>query len=688
MHAASPQIARNIVPGNHAASGGGIESVSGAPVIEANTIRDNVAETSGAGIELAGSGAQVIGNRIVSNTGPSAGGGIFLTGTGAALIRGNIVLDNQALDTGGGIGMSDGPSPLIVGNVIAGNHAQAGGGIYWLMPTDLHGPDIANNTIVDNLASSGSGILADGFDGQSRVENNIVAGSGPDLLHCGGSSAQGPITRFNDVFTSGGPGYGGACGDLTGLDANIAADPGFVDRAGRDFHLRPGSPCVDAGENDAPGLGDADLDGNPRLVDGNGDGSALVDMGAYELGKAPPPPIRADAGRDTVVECASRAGQGTPVRLDGTRSQGQGISFRWSAPGVTFDDPASPTPTGLFPAGVTRVVLEVTLDTHVARDTVLVAVRDEAAPALTITITPAVLWPPNGRMVPVHASVVANDGCDPSPAIRLVSVTCNEPGADLAGSSGDIQGADLGTADFDVQLRAKRDGKWDGRIYTLCYEGSDDAGNKVRASASVIVPHDRGARARFEMHGAAARLTLFGSPAMSVRSITRSSIAVGSGGGGLVRTASAPVRYSDVDGDGSEDVTFELGAGQCALVTGAGGALYVRWSAGARDFVALVAPAPAVEATPAAPVAFAADVEPNPAPRDAMIRYSLPTAGQVRLTVYDVGGRVVATPVDGVEPAGRHQASFAGHAARDAQLFFYRLEWGGRVLNGKFVVTP
>jgi hypothetical protein len=71
---------------------------------------------------------------------------------------------------------------------------------------------------------------------------------------------------------------------------NSSTSPGFVNAAGGDFSLAAGSPLIDAG---TPGALPADqpttdLAGNPRIVDGNGDGSAQGDIGAYEFQPAPP----------------------------------------------------------------------------------------------------------------------------------------------------------------------------------------------------------------------------------------------------------------------------------------------------------------------------------------------------------------------------------------------------------------
>jgi len=56
-----------------------------------------------------------------------------------------------------------------------------------------------------------------------------------------------------------------------------------VDPVNGDFHLEPNSLCIDVGNNAAPGLPDFDFEGDARIVDGNGDGNAIVDMGVDEV---------------------------------------------------------------------------------------------------------------------------------------------------------------------------------------------------------------------------------------------------------------------------------------------------------------------------------------------------------------------------------------------------------------------
>ena len=69
-----------------------------------------------------------------------------------------------------------------------------------------------------------------------------------------------------------------------------------MNRAAGDFRLGYGSPCIDTG-TDLSALITTDLDGNPRPQDGNWDGIAAFDMGAYEYN-----PQTADSNTDGIPD--------------------------------------------------------------------------------------------------------------------------------------------------------------------------------------------------------------------------------------------------------------------------------------------------------------------------------------------------------------------------------------------------
>jgi hypothetical protein len=99
-----------------------------------------------------------------------------------------------------------------------------------------------------------------------------------------------PPTVVNSVFWQNGPDFesrvavpvshslvpGGYPGE-----GNVDADPMFVGADNGDFRLLPSSPCIDAGDNSAPNLPDADIAGMHRIMFGGK--SLTVDMGAYEF---------------------------------------------------------------------------------------------------------------------------------------------------------------------------------------------------------------------------------------------------------------------------------------------------------------------------------------------------------------------------------------------------------------------
>ena len=206
-------------------------------------------------------------------------------------------------------------------------------------------------------------------------------------------------------------------------------------------------------------------------------------------------PIAVPAG--ATVECTGN--NSASATLDGSGSSdpdGDPITYLWSAPGITFDDATSVTPTATFPLGDTVVTLVVN-DGYENSEaaTVIVRVQDTLPPTIvSVGATPTYLWPPNHNMSNVTTTVIATDVCDPNPAVLLVGVASSEPDDAIGGGDGqtvnDIQGADTGTPDFTMQLRAERQGAGDGRIYTITYQAVDGSGNaSATSAANVDVPH-------------------------------------------------------------------------------------------------------------------------------------------------------------------------------------------------------
>ena len=129
---------------------------------------------------------------------------------------------------------------------------------------------------------------------------------------------------------------------------NITNAPLFVDYAAGDYRLRPDSPCIDAGTN-LTGLISTDILGLPRPMDGNGDGLARFDMGAYEFNPyrfAPTLHLSANGFQFTV--CGE---PGRSVRIERSRDL---VNWEYAgevpipACGQTLIDPAATTEPHLF----------------------------------------------------------------------------------------------------------------------------------------------------------------------------------------------------------------------------------------------------------------------------------------------------------------------------------------------------
>ncbi len=204
------------------------------------------------------------------NNSADRGGGMANLNQALPTLENCIVDDNSGQFYGGGM-YNFQSSPLIFNSILKCNSSNAGGA---MANMDQSSPEIINSTFQGNDAEFGGGIYNNGSF--PSVTNSIIWGN-TALLYGPSCYVFGNIT-YSDVE--------GICeGDVTcGGEGNIDKDPHFVDDDFSDgvvdLHITH-SYCVDTGNN-AEVVSDTDLDGNPRIVDGQGSGTETVDMGAYE----------------------------------------------------------------------------------------------------------------------------------------------------------------------------------------------------------------------------------------------------------------------------------------------------------------------------------------------------------------------------------------------------------------------
>jgi C1A family cysteine protease len=293
----SPTITNCIFLNNSTTNqGGGMYNYESSPTITNCTFKSNSARASGGGMWDYNSSPTTI-NCTFQNNSACKGGGMY-NAQSSPTISNCTFLNNSAPFGGGGMLNVENSSPAITNCIFKNNLAtNCGGGIDNFLNTS---PVITNCIFWNNSAPNGSAI-SNRDNSSSRITNCVLWNDSSAEIY---NDASTPVVTYCDVEG----GYSG--------EGNINSDPLFANAEAGDFHLTAGSPCIDAGNNSATSIPATDFEGDARIIDGNSDGTATVDMGADEYVPAPiPGDLNGDGScniMDIVDICGHWAETGTP----------------------------------------------------------------------------------------------------------------------------------------------------------------------------------------------------------------------------------------------------------------------------------------------------------------------------------------------------------------------------------------
>lgn len=252
---------------------GGAIDAGGVLTIIQDDFTSNISGIRGGGINVYGGNLTVTGSSFITNQSTGYGGGIA-NDASTVTIQTSEFSGNTAVSVGGGL-RSNGTT-TVTNSTFSGNQAGGTGG--GIDNSDTSGPPdtltLLNTTLVGNTAGTGGGNLYLGSVSSAKVtlKNTLVASGAPNNCDKAVTSQGHNLESANTCGLA-------AAGDLVNTNPKLGP---FQNNGGatRTYAFLYGSPANDGGTN--TGCPATDQRGIARPFDGNGDGNAVCDIGAYE----------------------------------------------------------------------------------------------------------------------------------------------------------------------------------------------------------------------------------------------------------------------------------------------------------------------------------------------------------------------------------------------------------------------